>query len=577
MTIRETSRKGGLIITCILLAAATALAVGVARVRVGGPIYTRVEELADFNADILPPPLFLTEAMLTASDAANIGGSLDEDKATLARLEREYRTARDRWAKSELDPALKAELAAGAGALGDRFWTEIDQNLVPALERNDADGAALSQGKARLLYRKHADAVGQLTGHTAKVREALSDHVHLTMRLTLGVMALAGIAVLAMVFVALRLLGRHVLTPLAATAELMTDMAGGDLDRTPDHTDRADEIGDMSRAIAVFRSAGQAAREAAEAQAEVVRVMRGALDRLSGGDLVHRIEQPFAPDYEGLRTAYNTAAVKLDRLVAQVSVSAGDVKVGAAEIRGASDDLSRRNQIQAASIEESGAAVQQAVDLVHDTARRTAEAHGAIGAANSEVANGRRIVDDAVRAMTAIENSSQQIGQIVDLIDAIAFQTNLLALNAGVEAARAGESGRGFAVVATEVRALAQRSAEAAQGIKTLIATSTREVAAGVALVGNTGEALSAIVERTAGVGALVADIARASEQQAVSMDHVNRAVGDIDRLTQQNVAMVEESTAAARSLAEEAEALAEIVSQFRTSGRQPGAMRRAA
>ena len=580
MTIREMSRKGGLLIILALVASALALAFGIYRVRVGGPVYFEVEELSDFNADILPPPLYLTEAMLTVSDAANIGGSLDEDKATLARLERDYRASRARWAEAALDPTLKRELETGAGAFGDRFWQEVDHNLVPALERNDTDGAALAQGKARLLYRKHADAIRALTGHTERVRDRLDAHVHATIAGSLVLMALAGTIVLALVVAALRLLGSRVLDPLARTAELMTAMAQGDLTREPDDLARADEIGEMSRAIAIFRAAGQAAREAADAQAEVVRVMRDALDRLSGGDLVHRITCSFAAEYEGLRSAYNIAAAKLDHLVAQVASSAQDVEVGAAEIRGASDDLSRRNMMQAASVEESGAAVRQAVDLVHDTARRTAEVHEAIGAANADVESGRRIVDDAVRAMTAIERSSQEIGQIVDLIDAIAFQTNLLALNAGVEAARAGESGRGFAVVATEVRALAQRSADAAQGIKTLIATSTREVATGVALVGNTGNALSAIVTRTSGVGALVEGITRASEQQAVSMDQVNLAVADIDRLTQQNVAMVEESTAAARSLAEKAAALAEIVSQFITSAgpaRKPSTLRHAA
>jgi len=188
-------------------------------------------------------------------------------------------------------------------------------------------------------------------------------------------------------------------------------------------------------------------------------------------------------------------------------------------------------------------------------------------------------VGDAVRAMTAIERSSQEIGQIVDLIDSIAFQTNLLALNAGVEAARAGDSGKGFAVVATEVRALAQRSADAARGIKNLIAASAREVATGVSLVGNTGDALAAIVDRTAGITTLIAEISRSSEDQANSMEHVNSAVKEIDHLTQQNVAMVEESIAAARSLADEAVTLADMVSQFHTSaGAAPAeTMRRAA
>jgi methyl-accepting chemotaxis protein len=583
MTIRDASQKAGLVVTGVLLVAALAIGLGVQQVRVNGPVHQRINDISDFTADILPPPLFVTEAMLRVSDAANLGGALDQDKAELKRLETEYRASRQRWAASDIDPSLKRQLDEGAGALADKFWAEVDQNLIPALEREDADGAAIAQGKARILYRKHTEEIRKLAAHAAKVRGALDAQAAWTMQVTVLVMLLAGAVVMGMVVVSLRLLGQRVLRPLAQTADLMRAMAGGDLSRSPEGTARPDEIGEMSRAIVHFRSAALEQREAAERQAAVVATMGGALQQMAAGDLVHRIETAFAPEYETLRTAYNQAAERLDRLVAQVSLSAHDVSTGSAEIRSASDDLARRNQVQAASIEESTAAVQHTAALVTETAQRTREAHAVIAAANTEVESGKQIVEDAVRAMTAIERSSAEIGQIVDLIDAIAFQTNLLALNAGVEAARAGESGRGFAVVANEVRALAQRSAEAAQGIKTLIATSTREVSAGVALVGNTGEALSTIVERTAGIASLIAEISRSAEDQASSMSHVNAAVLEIDKLTQQNVAMVEESTAAARSLAQEADDLAQMVAQFRTSAasmtthKRPGAMRRAA
>lgn len=579
MTIRDASHKAGLIVASVLVLAAAAMGLGVSEVRVGGPVYNQIDQVSQFSADMLPPPLFVTEAMLRVSDAANLGGALDQDKAELARLEAEYRTSRDRWAKSDINPRLKDALAKGAGDMADKFWNEVDNALIPALEREDADAAAIAQGKARILYRKHTKEIHKLTALVAKDRAALDAGAQRTIWITMGAMGLAGAAALGLVLLGLRLLGRRVLQPLADTASLMTAMADGDLSQSPEGTEREDEIGDMSRAILHFREAAQEQRDAATRQAAVVTAMGASLGRMADGDLFYRIEAAFAPEYEALRQAYNKAAAKLDTLVAQVAESARDVSAGSVEIRAASDDLARRNQVQAASIEESSAAVRQTSALVDETAQRTRQAHEVIAAANTEVENGRRIVEDAVRAMTAIERSSQEIGQIVDLIDSIAFQTNLLALNAGVEAARAGDSGKGFAVVATEVRALAQRSAEAARGIKNLIATSAREVAAGVSLVGNTGDALAAIVNRTAGITTLIAEISRSSEDQANSMEHVNSAVKEIDHLTQQNVAMVEESTAAARSLADEAATLADMVSQFHTSASAVPAetMRRAA
>ncbi|HEY6870694.1 MAG TPA: methyl-accepting chemotaxis protein, partial [Novosphingobium sp.] len=185
-----------------------------------------------------------------------------------------------------------------------------------------------------------------------------------------------------------------------------------------------------------------------------------------------------------------------------------------------------------------------------------------------EARQGGEVVARAVTAMTAIQSSSDEIAQIISVIDGIAFQTNLLALNAGVEAARAGESGKGFAVVANEVRALTQRSAEASNQIRSLISASTQQVSDGVSLVGATGEALAAIVERIDKISAAVSDIAESAAQQSASLEHVSSAASEMDRMTQQNAAMVEESNAAARQLADQSSQLSQLVSAFRL-GRQ--------
>ncbi len=290
------------------------------------------------------------------------------------------------------------------------------------------------------------------------------------------------------------------------------------------------------------------------------RRMRG----LADGDLTYRIEGEFAPKAAQLKTDFNAAIAQLQQAVSVVVANIAGIRSGAGEISQAADDLSRRTEQQAAGLEETAAALDEITATVNKTASGARQASDVVQAAKGDAETSGVIVRDAVSAMQAIEGSSSQISQIIGVIDEIAFQTNLLALNAGVEAARAGEAGPGFAVVASEVRALAQRSAEAAKEIKTLISTSTTQVGSGVKLVGQTGEALQRIVDRVAETDGLVSEIAASAQEQAVGLAEVNTAVNQMDQVTQQNAAMVEQSTAASHSLAQEAQSLQASVAQFR-------------
>jgi methyl-accepting chemotaxis protein len=250
-----------------------------------------------------------------------------------------------------------------------------------------------------------------------------------------------------------------------------------------------------------------------------------------------------------------------------ISTAAGGIRAGSEEIASASDDLSRRTEQQAASLEETAAALEQITATVRKTATGANEVSSLVANARGGAEKSGQIVAQAVSAMTEIETSSNQVSQIIGVIDEIAFQTNLLALNAGVEAARAGDAGRGFAVVAQEVRALAQRSADAAKEIKTLISTSTQQVGTGVNLVGQTGQALQAIVDQVASIDGLVKEIAASAQEQSTGLHQVNVAVNQMDQVVQQNAAMVEQATAATHSLKGEAGELATLVGRFKVGG----------
>ncbi|MGZ9811497.1 methyl-accepting chemotaxis protein [Pseudoroseicyclus sp. H15] len=478
---------------------------------------------------------------------------------------------------------VDGQMLAEAGDVDDALDAETDGMASRALSTGEAvisaDGFIVSEP---IYFGNDENPTGVLTivwSPEAMLAELAADRR--TMQLAVLVVFLALVALGAEV--TRRMVGR----PLSELARAVVSVSDGEEDCHIGMTDRSDEVGEIARALQLLDSKlhdarlAEAERDAArqEQSAVVQRLGRG-LTALAEGDLTHRIDQAFSAEYEQLRADYNRALDRLSAAIGQVFTAANSIREGIGSVSASSDDLSRRTENQAATLEETATALDELTASVRTAADGSREVENIVTDARTHAQKSGEVVQSAVGAMTKIEKSSEQISQIIGVIDDIAFQTNLLALNAGVEAARAGEAGKGFAVVASEVRVLAQRTSDAAKEIKDLISGSTAQVGEGVHLVGKAGEALNSIVERVSHISELVTNIAAGTVEQANSLDEINTGVTSLDQVTQQNAAMVEESTAAAHTLYSDADRLASLVGQFQignTQGQAPKATNRRA
>lgn len=386
--------------------------------------------------------------------------------------------------------------------------------------------------------------------------------------------------------------------PINKVTDSMRRLAEGRLETVIDGEGRKDEIGDMARALHVFKEnalAKQVIERESELQRSVAkerdhtyRVEREMLDaqiafavsqlgagleRLSNGDISTMLDVAFQGRLEQLRVDFNRSLMRLQSTMTEVSNNSSVILRNSIELSSAAEQLAKRSEHQAASLEETAASIEEIALMVDMSAKQAEDADRIVAAIRNRAENSYLVVGEAVAAMSRIEESSLQIQTIIEVIDEIAFQTNLLALNAGIEAARAGEAGKGFAVVAQEVRELAQRSAVAAKEIKHLIGNSSTEVAAGVRLVNQTGETLAEMSNEIAQVSSKVSLIARANREQSNTIGGINSSVAQMDQITQQNAAMVEETNAATRELAHQADALSGILTRFQLQNDQMAAV----
>ena len=506
-----------------------------------------------------------------------------------------YRAAFDKVVALTSDNAAQQKRFAELDALVTEWTGQVAEKEIALMK----SAATMEQARGMEIAgagKQWMDAIrakaAEISGEEASlltIRGEAAEAAASSARLTI---LLGGLAMALVIAGVLFLLQKSLISPLVRMAGSMRTLATGDTSIEVPGVGRKDEVGEMAASVEVFRQNAIANRKLEE-EAEVNRgeiestrqtnerrmrdeaeklrfateSLGDGLQRLANGDISFQLTEEFAADYEPLRQNFNASLQQLATTIGAVLQSVAAMDDGTREIADGANDLSKRTEQQAAALEETAAALDEITVNVRNSTERTEEARNVAVRANTDAARSAEIVAQAVEAMQRIEQSSHQVSNIIGVIDEIAFQTNLLALNAGVEAARAGEAGKGFAVVAQEVRELAQRSAEAAKEIKTLISASSTQVTSGVELVGETGDALKAIGDYVVQINDLMDAIAGSAREQTTGLAEVNTAVNQMDQTTQQNAAMVEQSTAAAATLAGESGRLRELVSQFRLAG----------
>ncbi len=561
------------------------------QLKIRGPIYQDIVNEKDLIADILPPPLFVIEPYLLLTENVVHPERLADNLARLAALRRDYESRKAYWKTVSMTPDERHLLEEGVIRTADAFWADVDRDFDGGAAKA-GDGQALTRLMA--LFYQHREAVERLvaatTGHLARSE---ADSVIQGNRLQ-G-MALAGSAVSVMLFMAgVFLIRRRVVRPVTQMTGVMESLARGDFDVAVPHAQRNDEIGRMAKTLAVFRDAGrdnlrlqaeaeaasrQRARDRAEREAEkaeeaarlmtVIDRLGAGLKRLSECNIRMTIDEPFAAQFERMRTDFNSSIGAFQDTLEQVLASTHQLQASSEEMRDAAHDMADRTEAQAQAVERTAAAIEEIATTIKQSADRASDTRLIVREAKVCAEQSAGIVRDAVEAMHAIEAASREIGHIIGVIDEIAFQTNLLALNAGVEAARAGEAGKGFAVVAQEVRELAQRSAGAAKEIKQIIIRSEQAVTTGVNLVSETGAALRSIGERVSTVDGNMDAIATSVTEQSAAIGDISSALHEIDQMTQHNAAMAEQSTGLSQTLADGAAQLGGLVGRFQLNRRK--------
>lgn len=564
------------------------------QLRVSGPVYQQIITGKDLLADVAPSQMNVTQAYMLANEMFAHPTLRDVNTTKIQNLRNVFDRQVSQWQRRDISSNIRSALEEDVLPVSEAFWKVLDGEFIPSLKTNDNVNVEIALGALLNAFQSQQSAIEDFvklaTSSLATTEQSAASEAFILDLIIYAVIALSILIVL----LGIMMFRRRAIKPLGEITAFMALLTKEDYSKELALAERDDEIGDIAKSVTQLKEAAferQRLRENAEQERQAksnedvanheretqaanershfIAQLSDGLTQLSRGDLTHRIEEEFAPEFEKLRSAFNSSIETLASTLTDVSEATRQVRQSADTVNASSDDLSRRTEQQAASLEQTAAALDQVTATVRQSTDKANKASDMVTETKSGAEKSGVVVRNAIEAMTKIEESATQISQIISVIDEIAFQTNLLALNAGVEAARAGDAGKGFAVVAQEVRELAGRTANAAKEIKALIDTSASQVETGVSLVNDTSTALVEIEGNVASINEVIHSIVTGATEQSTALAEINTAVNQMDQVTQQNANMVQETNRSCEGLIDLSSQLDGLIQRFRlTSGR---------
>jgi len=567
MKINQLVRYGVAFLLIVLCIGAVFASYSINRIRIGGPIANHNQQISDLVADILPPPVFIIEPYLEATMIMQRSESLDNLAAKITRLHKSYDERRAYWLASAIDRELRDTVTETANLPAQQFWTELETKLIPAARQGDNQAMQASYAKLTGLYLQQRSMIDRAVQIATEQQTRLKNSASSELFVSICLLTVLALVVIATVVACGIFLVRRVVRPLGEVVRSTTILADGGECAVP-HLLRTDELGEMAKAVEQFRRAAQQRADAdAKSAAEqnlVSNTLAEILTTMAAGDLTKQITVQFPEAYAEVSANLNTTVTTLRAMIQAVVTAAVDIEVASREIASASFDLAHRTEGNAASLEETTAAllqIEQRIKTATESSNATVErADRAIAI----VDDGRAAANGAVDAMGRVSDSARGIDTVIEGLDKIAFQTRVLAMNAAVEAGRAGDAGRGFAVVADLVSALAMRAEEEAKSARDQLTLTQTEIVAAVDAVRQVDGSLVAIAGDVGEVHALLGNIAQDTQAQSLAITEITAAVGSMDQATQQNAAMVQQTSEAARTLSAQIAELNEKASAFR-------------